>query len=98
MTKTIRNFLLLNFAFVISAVVVYAVGYEHDKANELYSEAYQFTYDASLMVYGKRWERLVKASVSFVVIADIIAGFIWYRKKQDEKAGFSLINSEQKLK
>jgi len=86
MTKTIRNFLLLNFAFVILTVVVYAVGYEYDKANQLYPETLQVSYDFSVgNVYGLRWQRAVMVSSLFVVIADIVVGFIWYRKRQEEK-------------
>lgn len=87
MTKTIRNFLLLNVAFVVLTVAVYAVGYEYDKANQLYPETLWVSYDFSIgNVYGQRWVRLAKTSILFVVIADIVTIFIWYRKRQDEKA------------
>lgn len=84
MTKTIRNFLLLNFAFVLLTVAVYAVGYDYDQANQLYPEAVYFA-DAPLMVYGMRWQRMTMASSLIVVIVDIVTIFIWYRKRQDEK-------------
>ena len=85
MTKTIRDFLLLNVAFVILTVAVYAIGYEYDKANQLYSETINFD-DLSLMAYGQRWKRITMASSLIVVIADIVTIFIWYRKRQNEKA------------
>jgi hypothetical protein len=95
MTKTIWNLLLLNFAFIILAVGVYAIGYEYDKANQLYSEAYYFASDASITVYGKRWERLAKLLILLTVIADIVIGFIWFRRKQSRNEKILFINKNK---
>jgi hypothetical protein len=54
MKKKIVKLLLLNFFLFAIAVGIYAVGYEYDKANQLYPEMYNFASDASIMTYGKR--------------------------------------------
>ena len=84
MKKKIVRFLLLNFFLFAIAVGIYAVGYEYDKANQLYPEMYHFTYDASIMTYGKRWERIAIAVISLCLLFDVVAIMIWYRRKQSE--------------
>jgi len=84
MRKEIRNLLLLNFFLLALAVGIYAVGFEYDKANKLHPESYQFASDASITVYGKRWERIAITLLLFGVMLDVVVGMIWYRRKQSE--------------
>ncbi len=95
MKKKIVKFLLLNFFLFAIAVGIYAVGYEYDKANKLYPEMYDFASDASIMTYGKRWERIAIAVISFGVLFDVVAIMIWYRGKQSEvKNNLDLLKEE----
>jgi len=86
MWKTILIFLLINLAFIALIVGIYAVGFEYDKANKLYPETVQVSYDVSISgVYGQRWIRLAKILISFGVIINFVVGFIWYRKIQSRR-------------
>ena len=84
MKKKIVKLLLLNSLLFATAVGIYAVGFEYDKANQLYPEMYNFASDASIVTYGKRWERIAIAMISFGLMFDVVAIMIWYRKKQIE--------------
>lgn len=82
MKKAISNFLLLNLLVIALAIVIYAAGYEYDNANKLYPELYYFAYDASITVYGKRWERISTVLIVICGLIDVVALFIWIRNKQ----------------
>ncbi|HUR99281.1 MAG TPA: hypothetical protein VMZ26_14540 [Pyrinomonadaceae bacterium] len=63
MGKTLKKaivFLVANLLFAAVVITVYGVGYEYDKANKLYPESIQVSYDVSIGVYGQRWERVAK--------------------------------------
>ena len=74
--------MLLNLLVISLAIVIYAVGYEYDNANKLYPEAYYFSYDAAITVYGKRWERISTVLIILCGLIDVVAVFIWIRNKQ----------------
>ena len=85
MWKSILIFLLANLVFIVLVVALYAIGFEYDKANKLYPETVQLSYDVSISgVYGQRWVRLAQTLISFGVIIDFVMGFIWYRKIQSK--------------
>ena len=56
-------FLFANLLFAIIVVGVYAIGFEYDRANKLYPELKQLSYDLSMVVYGQRWERVAKTLI-----------------------------------
>lgn len=81
--KTILYFLLINLALFVLIVGIYAFGFEYDKANKLYPETVQTSYDTSISgVYGERWVRFAQVMLSLGVIIDFVVCFIWYRKNQ----------------
>ena len=85
MNETLRKSLLFLFAnlfFAVIVVAVYALGYEHDRANKLYPELKQVSYDVSLEVYGQRWERVAKILISLGIITDAAVLLAWYRKRE----------------
>jgi hypothetical protein len=83
MWKTILYFLFINLVFLALVVGIYAIGYEYDKANKLYPESVQLSYDLSLGgVYGQRWARFLDTMLILGLIADIVIIFIWYRRNQ----------------
>ncbi len=95
MKKNIRYFLLLNLLAFILAIVIYAVGYEYDKAHKIYLEAYYFSYDAAIIVYGKRWERVSTILLLFCGLIDIVTMFIWYRNRQKEDKDILIFTKEK---
>ena len=80
MWKSILNFVLVNLAFIIVAVAIYAVGYEYDKAYKLYPESLMFGDFGIEGVYGQRWVRSLKAMLVFGAVADLIIILVWFRK------------------
>ena len=95
MQKKIIKLILLNIFLFTCAVVIYAVGYEYDKANKIYPEMYFFASDASIMVYGKRWERISKIIASITVIIDSVAIITLYMQNQrEDKKVFSLMEKK----
>ena len=85
---------MLTILLFTCAVVIYAVGYEYDKANKIYPEIYYFS-DAGIMVYGKRWERISKIIASSAVIIDVVAIMVLCRQnlREDERF-FSLMEKK----
>ncbi|MEP7037407.1 MAG: hypothetical protein ABI891_03605 [Acidobacteriota bacterium] len=82
MWKTILYFLLINFVVFILIIGIYAIGFEYDKANKLYPETIQLSYDSSISeVYGQRWVRFAQISIVIGLLTDVVLGFIIYRKK-----------------
>ncbi len=82
MWKTILYFLLINFIVFILIIGIYAIGLEYDRANKLYPESVQTSYDTSISgVYGQRWVRLTHISLIIGSLTDVVVGFIIYRKK-----------------
>ena len=79
---------------VVVAVTIYALGYEYDKANELYLESVFFASDASISTYGRRWSRLSQIILLITLLFDIILIFLWFRKRQTEKEKFSLLKTD----
>lgn len=95
MKQPIRNLLIFNIVFIIWAVTIFAIGFEYDKANQLYPETVQVSYDLSMGgVFGPRWIRFLKISTLFLVIFDIVIGFILYRRNQNDKRKIPLLNIE----
>jgi hypothetical protein len=85
MNATLKNallFLAANLFFAVIVIAVYGVGYEHDKANKLYPESKQLSYDVSMQVYGQRWERVAKTLIAIGIVADAALLLVWYRKRQ----------------
>ena len=83
MWKTILYFLLINFAFVILVVGIYAIGFEYDNAHQIYPETVRVSYDLSLAGrYGQRWVKFLKIMLIFGVLADIVAVSIYYTRNQ----------------
>jgi hypothetical protein len=75
-------FLTANLLFAVFVTAVYAVGYEYDKANKLYPESKQLSYDLSMQVYGQRWERVAKTLIAVGIVIDATLLLVWYRKRQ----------------
>ena len=84
MREKLGILLLSNLFLVALAIGIYAIGYEYDRANNLSMEPFQYTYDASIMVYGKRWERLSKGLIYAGLFVDFIIVTIWMRRKRTE--------------
>ncbi len=73
-------------------VGIYAIGFEYDKANELYPESVRMSYDVSLGgIYGQRWVRFLDAMLIIGLIADIVIIFIWYRRNYTLKQPLNII-------
>jgi hypothetical protein len=75
-------FLAANLFFAVIVIAVYGIGYEYDKANKLYPESKQLSYDVSMQVYGQRWERVAKTLIAIGIVADAALLLVWYRKQQ----------------
>ncbi len=92
MWKTISYFLFINLVLLALVVGIYAIGFEYDKANELYPESVQMSYDVSLGgIYGQRWVRFLDAMLIIGLIADIVIIFIWYRRNYTLKQLLNII-------
>lgn len=92
--KTILYFLLINLTLLILVIGISAVGYEYDKAYQLYPESVELSYDLSLGgVYGQRWVRFFQTMLILGLIADIVIIFIWYRGIQRERQLKSIIKN-----
>ena len=82
MWKSILYFLLINLGYFALVVTIYALGYEYDKANHLYPESVQVSYDVSLGgVIGQRWVRFAQTAIAIGIAIDLILGVLWYRKR-----------------
>jgi hypothetical protein len=79
-SKTFWYFFLLNVAYAVVVVTVYALGFEYDKANKLYPEAVSFGHTIIMGRHGQRWVRFLKYSVWLGVLADAVFGYFWYRR------------------
>ena len=75
-------FVLVNFLFAALVISIYAIGYEYDKANKLFSENKQLSYDLSMTVYGQRWVRFAESMLGLGFLADCVILMMWYRNKQ----------------
>jgi hypothetical protein len=80
--------ILSNLLFVALAVAIYGIGYEYDKANKLYPESKDVSYDLSMLVYGERWVRFVEVMLGLGIGADAVLLMFWYRNIQKK----SLLN------
>ena len=95
MKKLTRNLILASLLFFALALGSISFGYEYDKANKLYPESVQMSYDLSLgNVYGQRWERLGTALFLFGVLLDAVAIVIWYRNRKTKDYKIVLNESE----
>ena len=70
--RPIWKFIIFNVISIILTISIYAIGYEYDRENILYPEAYYFSYDASIIVYGKRWERIAQTLAITLAIMDVL--------------------------
>ena len=87
----ILYFLLINLAYFALVVVIYAVGFEYDKAYKLYPEDVQLSYDLSIGgVYGQRWVRFFEVAIYVGVIVDLVLGFMWYRGRPAQSSVLEL--------
>jgi hypothetical protein len=91
MKKAIRNLLLISAFFFALSIGSCTFGVEYDERNKLYVETYWFAYDAGIAVYGRRWERLGEALFLFSMIFLITSGVVWYRRKQSQDLGNSIL-------
>jgi hypothetical protein len=85
MWKTILYFLLVNLAFIVLVIGIYAFGFEYDKAHKLYPETVRVSYDVSLEgIHGQRWVRFLQIMLTFGAIVDIVVIYIWFRRNQSK--------------
>ena len=82
MWKSILYFVPINLGYFTLVIIIYALGYEYDKANQLYPESIQVSYDVSLGgVYGQRWVRFLQVAIPLGLLIDLVIGSIWYLKR-----------------
>jgi hypothetical protein len=91
--KKVSLFIFANLVFVTGVVAIYAVGYEYDRAHKLYPEFERMSYDLSMEVYGRRWDRTAKALLIVGVLADAVILVNWYRKQQGKRTTFLYLDS-----
>ena len=84
MLKKALLFVSANVLFIAVAVGIYAAGYEYDKANKLYPEMKDISYDVSLQVYGQRWERAAKIMLAVGLAIDAVVLLAWLRKRESD--------------
>jgi len=82
MLKKALLFLSANILFIAIVIAIYAAGYEYDKANKLYPETKELSYDLFMQVYGQRWERVAKSMLALGLVVDAAVLLAWYRKRQ----------------
>ena len=82
MFKKALLFLTANVLFIALVIAVWQVGYEYDKANKLYPEMKELSYDLFMQVYGQRWERVAKGMLALGLVIDAAVLLVWYRKRQ----------------
>ncbi|MGI8811511.1 MAG: hypothetical protein ACR2IH_03165 [Pyrinomonadaceae bacterium] len=93
MLKKVALLILANIIFTTAIIAIYAVGYEHDKAYQLFPESKLVSYDVGMQVYGQRWARLVKFFFIAGVLADAAVLLGWYRNwqsKQKDRLGLDI--------
>jgi cytochrome c biogenesis factor len=83
MLKKVLLFFFGNLFFAALVIVVYAVGFEYDRANKLSPEMKHVSYDVSMQVYGQRWERVAKTLIALGIVIDAAVLLSWYRKRQN---------------
>ena len=91
MRKLILYFVLINLGYFALVVSIYALGYEFDKAHQLYPESVQLSYDLSIGgVFGQRWVRFLQVAVALGLLIDVVIASIWYLKRPTKAADLEL--------
>lgn len=88
MRKRILILMAVNLIILLVAFAIAEGGHAYDTANKLYPELYQFSYDAGISVYGKRWERLAMILVLLCFLGNFLTGLIWYIKYGTKQKNF----------
>lgn len=82
MWKMIFYFVLVNLGYFALVFTICTIGFEYDKANQLYPEVVQLSYDLSISgVYGQRWVRFWQVAVPSGLLTDLVIGSFWYLKR-----------------
>ena len=91
MWKLILYFVLINLGYFALVVAIYAFGWEYDKANKLYPEVVQLSYDLSISgIYGQRWVRFLQGATAAGLVADVVIAFIWYLRRPEKSASLEI--------
>jgi hypothetical protein len=79
MLRKVVHFIVANLLFISLVIAIYAIGYEYDKANKLYPESKNLSYDLSILAYGERWIRFVEIMLVLGIVTDAVILMFWYR-------------------
>ena len=95
MWKAILYFLLINLGYFALVTMIYAVGYEYDRAYRIYPEALQVSYDVILDgVYGQRWVRFFQSALVVGVFANLVIATIYYWKRPVNTAKLGIADTD----
>ena len=95
MWKAILYFLLINLGYFALVTIIYAVGYEYDRAYRIYPEAVRLSYDLSISgVYGQRWVRFFQSAVVIGLFTDLVIATLYYWKRPVKTAKLGITDTD----